>query len=855
MGRSISTKNMDERIAIADKVERLVLDALANWEEVTANNTRRADLSAVVRPETKTFNILINAIGRSAYLDSASRAEGVLRTMFDLSSRNYTHIAPDSYTFTAVMSAWSRYANRSNRRARDAASSVMALLSQMEGLAEQGNVAVKPTEVTYNTALDVLSKTGSAKDAERGEQLLMRMEKISDITYNACLKAWAKCASRGVTDAPDRAEALLRQMADRGVEPDRITYTTLIDCWAKAAPNRPGAAERAEEILRTMTHVAAIEGKENVRPDYWAYSAVIQAWARSPTPDAATRAKSLLLKMEALHMAQSGEGIDIAPNTITYNTVLAAIARSGQSDAVKQAWDLLKKMEQLHKEEDRDVSVDTFTYTSLIDTMAKSNADPEEAEDLFFRMEEQYISTGDESRRPNSVTLSALCNAWARSGRSDAASRTLNLLDRAEKIDHLRPNAIVYSTLLDCLAKTRSKAATRAAEGVLNRMEQLYQSGKDEARPDASAYANLINCYTKSEHPRASRRALDLLRDAEQQYEKGNVSMKPTQLLYSAVLQALAKSSSVEGAKKAEELLRRKLYVRARPKMTTLHFNAVMDGWARAGTPDGPEKAEAILDEMRRRFEQGDLEVKPSTRSFNAVLLAWKNSKDPAAPKRAEAVLKQMNEMFTESGDESVKPDIVTINTLIGTWANRRTVEAAEKANLYLLYAEGRQAVGDQLMGPNRITFRACIDTWIQSGDANSLQKVLEITRRMNASSHKPDLYTLQQIMVASNLTKEAAIPFSAHAKAGAAERQAESFLTILLEEFQEGRVDDELLELAYSVLIRAYEGNGIIDDAKERAKELRQQREAFRQRRQVGSDSTDDRRNKWNLSRKFATE
>ena len=858
MGRSISSKNMKERIAIADEVEQLVFDALANWEKASLNNTKVIDLSTVVRPETKTFNILINAIGRSSYLDSASRAEGVLGTMFDLEkASNYTHIAPDSYTFTGVIGAWSKYANRSSRKARDAATNVMALLSQMERLAERGNAAAKPTEVTYNTVLDVLSKTGSAKDAERGEQLLTRMEDISsevkpsNITYNACLKAWAKCASRDVVDAPNRAEALLKKMMSRGVEPDKITYTTLIDCWAKAAPNRPGAAERAEEILRTMTHIAAIDSKDDARPDYWAYSAVIQAWARSPTPDAATRAKSLLLQMEALHLA--GHGIDIAPNTITYNTVLSAIARSRQPDAVQQAWDLLAKMEQLNKQGDRDVTIDTFTYTSLIDAMAKSNADPEEAEDLFFRMEEQYRATGDASCRPNSITLSSVCNAWARSGRSDAASRTLSLLDRAEKIDHLRPNAIVYSTLLDCLSKSRSKASTRAAEGVLDRMERLYQGGKDEAKPDASAYANLINCYTKSEHPGASRRALELLQDAERQYEKGNSSMKPSRLLYSAVLQALAKTSSVEGAKKAEELLRRKLYVRARPKMTTIHFNAVIDGWARAGAKNGPEKAESILDEMIKRFEQGDVEVKPSTRSFNAVMLAWKNSEDSTAPKQAEAVLKRMNEMYMQSGDSSLKPDIVTINTLIGAWANQSTVEAAEKTALFLHYAEGRQAVGDHLMAPNRITFRTCIDAWIRSGDDSSLQKVLEITRRMDASSHKPDIYTLQQVMelVNSSSTKK---PVQAHVKTGkAAEKQAEAFLASLLKEYQEGRIDGDILELAYSILIRAYEGSENLD-AGERAKELRQEMENF-QKQQEGLGSPNENAKHWNLSRKFATE
>jgi len=257
--------------------------------------------------------------------------------------------------------------------------------------------------------------------------------------------------------------------------------------------------------------------------------------------------------------------------------------------------------------------------------------------------------------------------------------------------------------------------------------------------------------------------------------------------------------------------------------------------------------------------------VKPSTRSFNAVLLAWKNSKDANAPKRAEKVLKQMNEMHTETGDKSFKADIVTINTIIGTWANQQTKEAAEKANLFLLYAEGRQAVGDEVMKPNRITFRTCIDAWVGSGDKNSLQKALEITRRMEASPYKPDLYTLHSLMLAwqnddTSPKEKVRIPAWPKAKAGAAESQAESFLAILLNNFEEGRADAQLIEVAYSALIRAYEGSGSGTGSAEvtstsRAKELRREREAFRRRIEQQEKTDGSERSKWNLSRKFATE
>jgi len=860
MAKSIRPNNKREGIEIVNRMEKLVFDTMKEWEDTVAN---LQDLSDVIRPETKTFNILINAFGRSAYPDSALRAEQILSNMFKMQeTHGYPHLAPDSFSFTAVISALSRWANRSRKNAREAAVRAMQLLSRMESMAEGGNRHVAPTAVTFNTVLDVLSKTGNMQDAKRAEALVERMQQLYDdrrnanarpsvISYNACMKAYARCAANGAEDAPDRAEELLQHMKNTGINADRITYTTLIDCYAKAATTRPGAAVRAEEILRDMTHLYAVSGNDAIRPDYLSYSAVIGAWARTATPDAASRANSLLVQMEALHAAGADGGISLAPSTVTYNSVLNAFARSGHPDAAQQAWDLLIKMQTLSKLEDRNVKCDTITFSTVIDAIAKTRADPERAEELFFRMEKQYEDTGDESFRPNSISLSSAVNAWAKSDRPDAASRALSFLDKAERIAYLRPNAIVYSTLLECLAKSRSRSAAKAAEDVLVRMERLYREGKKEARPDAAAYANLINAYTKSGHPNTTRRAMDLLNEAERQYSNGNEAMKPTLLLYSAVLQALAKSATIEGAENAEALLRRKLYFRSRPKMTTVCFNAVIDAHARSGGPDAAEKAEAILNEMIRRFEQGDIEVKPSVRSFNAVCLAWKNTKNDAkAPKRAEAVLKKMNDMYRASGDTSYKPDICTINTIIGSWSNMGTKEAAEKAMAFLLYAEGRQAVGDETMFPDRITFRTCVEAWAKSGDETALKKAMEVAKRMEASPYKPDLYTLHSLMMAYNSVHnsgEPQPPWRSSSKA----RAAEKYLITLLAAHEAGRADSDLVFLAYDIIIRAYEKNGS-EKATNRAGELRNLKDEFCDtlKKKDGYDAVD--RNKWNLSRRF---
>jgi hypothetical protein len=60
------------------------------------------------------------------------------------------------------------------------------------------------------------------------------------------------------------------------------------------------------------------------------------------------------------------------------------------------------------------------------------------------------------------------------------------------------------------------------------------------------------------------------------------------------------------------------------------------------GGPEVPGRAKEIVDEMRRRFKDGDIDLKPNSFHWNCVLLAWKESNDPEKSVEAAKLLVDM---------------------------------------------------------------------------------------------------------------------------------------------------------------------------------------------------------------------
>ncbi|KAL6957626.1 hypothetical protein U1Q18_040416 [Sarracenia purpurea var. burkii] len=121
--------------------------------------------------------------------------------------------APNSRMYTTLMKGYMK-GGRVNDTVR-----------MLEAMRHQEDSASHPDHVTYTTVVSALVKVGSM---DRARQVLAEMTRVrvpaNRITYNILLKGY--CQQLQI----DKAKELMREMTDdAGIEPDVISYNTLID--------------------------------------------------------------------------------------------------------------------------------------------------------------------------------------------------------------------------------------------------------------------------------------------------------------------------------------------------------------------------------------------------------------------------------------------------------------------------------------------------------------------------------------------------------------------------------------------------------------------------------------------------
>lgn len=90
-------------------------------------------------------------------------------------------------------------------------------------------MGIEPNDASYNLLMLNFAKN---RDLEMVEKLNQEAEKKYDIVpskhrYNNLMLCYAKMGK------PNEAESVLREMVEKGLEPDVVTYTTLIDAYKK----------------------------------------------------------------------------------------------------------------------------------------------------------------------------------------------------------------------------------------------------------------------------------------------------------------------------------------------------------------------------------------------------------------------------------------------------------------------------------------------------------------------------------------------------------------------------------------------------------------------------------------------
>ncbi|CAJ1967450.1 unnamed protein product [Cylindrotheca closterium] len=184
-----------------DAAKEKVLDRMVDWR---------------VSPDIVSYNTIIQSYAR---MGMAVEAEGLFNELLSSASSATSEVIPNSRTFTAIMMALS---TQKSVPSAEKAEELLAVMIQKHK-EEQWNTS--PDIYTYNT---VLRCWCTLRDGTRAESFFRKMEqevKPDVISYNSLLNAYYHNFEKGV--------ALVEEMMERKIKPDRVTQRTLLQILTK----------------------------------------------------------------------------------------------------------------------------------------------------------------------------------------------------------------------------------------------------------------------------------------------------------------------------------------------------------------------------------------------------------------------------------------------------------------------------------------------------------------------------------------------------------------------------------------------------------------------------------------------
>jgi len=597
----------------------MILDAASNYSQNSKEGVWFADSylkrwiedyengRTDVVPDVVAIGSVIHAWAESDLPDATTRAEEWM-----------TKTEPNAILYTNIISMWAK---------RGKSLKAQAWLERME---DQG---LEPDLFAWNTLLKAWSRDRQdPSSAEKAETILWKMRQLHEngalesppdiISYSSVLDAWAKKALND-PKASDRAQSLFEQMKNE-VPPNTISYNIVITAHARA-----GNAHLAEALLQEMIEDAS-KGNTDVEPNVKCFSSVLAGWSHVGTIEAAERAESLLRTMPKL---------GIRPNVQSYSACISCWANASTPTTEEPA----HRAEALFKEmkESGDIDPDIVAYTTLMKVWA-NHGKPLRAQDL---LEELFARSQSNSElKPNVQTFSTVMSAWSHSQFQDAPERTEFLLKRMAEYG-VEPNVVSYSTVLDAWAKSNKPQAPDRAHAILNHMQSL-----DHARPNHISYTTVVKAYAK--HLRAEEAeslVLQMLSDEQ--------APKPDLYTFSSLLNAWSKVNAPHAAERVERILAGMydLYDRKvidRPPNLVCYCN-VLSCLARSKSPGTTERAQQIFDAMKKRPKSDKLS--PNKVAYNTVMYAWANEKHKDALHKAESLLEELEDLGLTN--RKMKPD------------------------------------------------------------------------------------------------------------------------------------------------------------------------------------------------------
>lgn len=212
---------------------------------------------------------------------------------------------------------------------------------------------------------------------------------------------------------------VLALMEEFRVNPDVITYSTVMNAWSTA-----GFMDKCREIFDDMV-------KAGIKPDAHAYSILAKGYVRAQEPE---KAEELLMTM-----IESG----FCPNVVIFTTVISGWCSDG---SVERAIEVFDKMCE------HGVSPNLKTFETLIWGYSEAKQ-PWRAEEILQIMKAFGV-------KPQKSTFLLLAEAWRATGLTKEAKRILSTIKSKERANEMEADEEIP---IESLERLYHKEATSAS--------------------------------------------------------------------------------------------------------------------------------------------------------------------------------------------------------------------------------------------------------------------------------------------------------------------------------------------------------------------------------------------------------
>lgn len=374
--------------------------------------------------------------------------------------------------------------------------------------------------IIYNSFLDACVQCNDIAGATRHFQEMKMLGFVDVVAYNTILKMHLSSGNTA------EARALVQEMADRGLQANKVTYNELLHAKV-IAQDSVGIWNLVEEmhkagvrtnsvtcsiLLKSLTLNSPPADVERVIALIDEVEEPIDEVLLSSVIEACIRIKHLDLLSDL--MRRYRQRVSFAHLTApTYGSMIKAYGQAGDVARVRELWDEM---------EERGVKPTSITLGCMIEALVTNNL----AEEAWGLVHKQLES---EDRRGciNTVIYSTVLKGFATTHRMDKVFAVYKEM----KSKSIPCNTITYNTLLDACAKCCS----------MNRASTLLEDMKESCvEPDIITYSTIIKGYCLEGDVD---RAFNVLEEM-----KNDDKFAPDEIMYNSILDGCAKQHRVEEA-------------------------------------------------------------------------------------------------------------------------------------------------------------------------------------------------------------------------------------------------------------------------------------------------------------------